>query len=236
MTLEDLRRLTPRDIAKLTDPEARRAYSALRQGFSKQLKRLEAAGYSRQITSESLPRLSQIPTGDVKTELAEMAYWSRQSQYSLTEINKRLRGLKKWMLKHGFKNVTNEDARRFGEFMGRLRESGIYLESKPKRYTSMLDASRSYYNSQNNFDGVVDMFAKYSQLMDAGVDVSGFQDGRIYGVDVSEAIKHKKSFIKYASILQEMSNDPDFKSPRTSSDVENLIRRARREYNRRAQR
>ena len=236
MTLDELRRLTPREIAKMTEPQARSAYSDLRRGFGKQLKRLEGAGYSRQITSGSLPKLSQIPKGDVKSALSEMAYWSRQSQYSLSEINKRTRGVKKWMQKHGFKNVTDASARRFGEFMGRMRDSGITLESKPKRYTSMIDAARQEYNAQNNFDDLFDMFNEYSQLVDAGIDVSGFQDGQIYGIDISEAIKHKKSILKYSSILQEFANDPNFKKPRTSKDVENLIRRARRESNKRGKR
>ena len=236
MTLDELRKLTPRDIARMTDAEARSAYSALRKGFIKQLKRLEGAGYKRPLTSSDIPKVSQIPAASLKKVFSDVARISRDPQFSLSKINKRITGTKKWMKKHGFKNVTDETAKAFGDFMGRLKDSGVTSDAKPKRYVSAIELAREEHNNGNNLEDVREMFEKYMDLKDAGADMTGFENGEIFGINISSAVRHKKSISKYSEILKEFANDPDYEKPRTEKDVENLLRRARREYNRRAKR
>lgn len=228
MTLEELRRLTPVDIRKLTDRQARSAYSQLRKGFIKQLQRLESAGYTRDLTSSDIRSLTSLDPSKVKTELIELAKSSRQEMYSLSKINRGIRETAKWLKARGVKNVTFERAKAFGEFMDKIKDSGINSASKHKRYMTALDAAMEGVNNQSNLDDLFDAFDEYSELQAAGVDMSGFENGEIFGIPLTEAVRHKKALAKYSTELEAISNDPNYKKPRSSKDVDNLLRRARR--------
>lgn len=225
----DYRNLTPRDIARMTEKEARAAYSQLRSVFNKRLTRLSEAGYKREITPETFRPLRELAREDVKQELRELSYYSRRHEYSLSEMAKRTKGLQRWMAEHGYKHPTKEAAQRFGQFMGKLRDSGITMESGPTRYMNITDETVKAFSKKENIDEIFENFDAWTQLTASGVDVDGaIQNGEVFGMDIRTAARHKRALTEYADELRELSNEDTFKKPRTDKDVDNLIRRARR--------
>lgn len=230
MNLAELRKLTPAQISRMSEAEARRAFTALRSGFSKQLGRLEAAGYQREIKSGSIPTLQQLPRDEVKQELAEMAYWSRQGEYRASVMAKRERGLSRWMTERTGKKYTSEQVKKMGEFFREARAAGILDNPASKKYLTALDEALESVNDKSNIELTIDA------VTDGKFNPEEFaefrQYGTIDGLTLAQAARHKTALRKYSAELEELTNESKGKKL-TDKEVDNLIRRARRMHNKR---
>lgn len=233
-TLEELRHLTPSEISRMSEQEARRAFSALRTGFYKQLQRLEAAGHVREITSGTLPRLEQLPRDDVKTQLAEMAYWSRQGEYNAALIRKRLQGVQRWMKANKVPNPTYERAKQFAEFLGQLRDTGITSSGVKLWYKTAVEEARAdMREAGKNVRYLADVMGIADTVKSqGGVDFVLALKRGIFGFNIEQATQHRKAIIKYAAELGEITQNV-VEGAYTDKEIKNIIQRARRMHNRR---
>lgn len=215
----------------MTPGEVRHAYSELRQQFNRKVRRIEAAGFKREITSETFkPVASFTSDEDLAQELRELAYYSRKTEYSMREMERRITGLMRWMADNDYKNPSRETAKNFARFLEALRDSGVTMSTDQNKYMNVADATLQAFKRKETAQIALQNFDQWVELTAAGVpDVpEAIKSGEIYGMDIRTAMRHTEAIKKYSTELRELSNESTFRKPRTDQEVDNLLRRARR--------
>lgn len=219
----------------MTPAQVRKAYSELRQQFNRKVRRVEAAGFKRPVTSESFKPVAAFTSDeDLAQELSELAYYSRKTEYSMREMERRITGLMRWMADNDYKNPSRETAKNFARFLEALRDSGVTMSTDQTKYMNVADATLQAFKRKETAQIALQNFDQWVELTAAGVpDVpEAIKSGEVYGMDIRTAMRHIEAIKKYSTELRELSNESTFRKPRTDQEVDNLLRRARRRSNR----